>query len=493
MKKEDILEFANSKKLVIASTPGYLLPCVGWMRGFMRSRKYFEHPLEILFLIVRKDGLASQIGEEKQVFEKIKELYDFPKKTRQVADDWRRRRDEFFKKYSELSKQQNLKNFSDKEFGQIILEFFDNQIELWAAPLQADLLGVYAETELFEEFARVLPESEKAESHEIFAAISRPAKISFVSEERLSILELTILFKENKKNFDQELAEHQEKYFWIKNTYRYLQALPISYFLGVVKEESKKDVDELKLEIEKTKSAMSQGERDRRVFFAQHKLDNNFQEKLKLTPFLGEWLDERKEYNLKSNHFVFVLATEVARRTGLKIEEIYCLLPQEILKVLSGEKFDKNALIKRQKSLVYITTLPEREFLFSGNDAEEIILAFDKKFSNHSEIKEIKGVVASKGVSKTYRGKVRIVHDVANDPFEDGEILVTSSTRPEFVSLMRKALCILTDEGGIASHAAIVSRELGKPCVIGTKIATKVLKNGDEVEINVNSGIIKII
>lgn len=58
---------------------------------------------------------------------------------------------------------------------------------------------------------------------------------------------------------------------------------------------------------------------------------------------------------------------------------------------------------------------------------------------------------------------------------------------------MRKAGAIVTDEGGITCHAAIVSRELGKPCVIGTKIATKVLKDGDEVEVDAEQGIVRIL
>jgi pyruvate,water dikinase len=58
---------------------------------------------------------------------------------------------------------------------------------------------------------------------------------------------------------------------------------------------------------------------------------------------------------------------------------------------------------------------------------------------------------------------------------------------------MKKAAAIITDEGGINSHAAIISRELKKPCIIGTKIATQVLKDGDFVEIDANRGVVKIL
>ena len=58
---------------------------------------------------------------------------------------------------------------------------------------------------------------------------------------------------------------------------------------------------------------------------------------------------------------------------------------------------------------------------------------------------------------------------------------------------MRKAAAIITDEGGITSHAAIVSREYGIPCIVGTENATKVLKDGDRVEVDAIKGLVKII
>jgi pyruvate,water dikinase len=74
---------------------------------------------------------------------------------------------------------------------------------------------------------------------------------------------------------------------------------------------------------------------------------------------------------------------------------------------------------------------------------------------------------------------------------KDGEILVTAMTTPEYVPAMRRSLAIITDEGGVTCHAAIVSRELGKPAIIGTKIATKFLKNGEFIEMDMKKGQIK--
>ena len=115
----------------------------------------------------------------------------------------------------------------------------------------------------------------------------------------------------------------------------------------------------------------------------------------------------------------------------------------------------------------------------------------DLKLGLNPDNKTIKGNPASLGIA---RGKVRIIHS-ENDfkYFEKGDILVTSMTRPETVPLMKMAAAIVTNEGGITCHAAIVSRELGKPCIVKTKIATEKLKNGDLVEVNADLGIVTIL
>jgi pyruvate,water dikinase len=66
-------------------------------------------------------------------------------------------------------------------------------------------------------------------------------------------------------------------------------------------------------------------------------------------------------------------------------------------------------------------------------------------------------------------------------------------TTPDYVSAMKLASAFVTDEGGIMCHAAIIARELKKPCIIGTKIATKVLKDGDLVEVDADRGVVTII
>ena len=100
----------------------------------------------------------------------------------------------------------------------------------------------------------------------------------------------------------------------------------------------------------------------------------------------------------------------------------------------------------------------------------------------------VKGETASAGV---YTGKVKIIKDASElDKIEKGDILVTRMTTPDMVPAMQKAGAIVTNEGGMTCHAAIVSREMGTPCIVGTEIATKTLQTGQLVTVNASHGVV---
>lgn len=126
-----------------------------------------------------------------------------------------------------------------------------------------------------------------------------------------------------------------------------------------------------------------------------------------------------------------------------------------------------------------------------GFDGENVLFQDDPILveSNTAERNEISGMVAFRG---KVSGKVSVVTDTSElDKVESGDILVTQMTFPSFISALHKAAAFVTDEGGITCHAAIVAREMKKPCIIGTKNATRVLKDGDIVEVDAERGIVK--
>ena len=170
-------------------------------------------------------------------------------------------------------------------------------------------------------------------------------------------------------------------------------------------------------------------------------------------------------------------------------KDVGLLTHKEILDMIKTGKDMRRIVEERKQNPIIIYTARADEFDIKGADA---VRQHEEKFKFVSKnIKEIKGTTANKGV---YKGTVRVILRHQDfDKFKTGEILVATMTSVDYIPLMKKAGALITDEGGLACHAAVVSREFNLPCIIGTKIATKVLKDGNKVEVDANFGIIKIL
>lgn len=110
---------------------------------------------------------------------------------------------------------------------------------------------------------------------------------------------------------------------------------------------------------------------------------------------------------------------------------------------------------------------------------------------SYAKTTELKGAIAFKGAARGAAKIVKTAQEIGK--VKEGDILVAPGTAPSYIMGMKKAAAFVTDEGGITSHTSIVAREMKKPCLIGTKIATKVFKDGDYVEVDADKGIVKIL
>lgn len=127
-----------------------------------------------------------------------------------------------------------------------------------------------------------------------------------------------------------------------------------------------------------------------------------------------------------------------------------------------------------------------KEFYFL--QSRPITTLGDKEEKEEKLITLVKGLPASPGIG---RGKVKLIKDISEiNLVEEGDVLVTAMTNPDMVPAMRKCAGVVTDEGGRTCHAAIVSRELQIPCIVGAKTATKTLKTGDTVTVDAVRGIV---
>lgn len=186
----------------------------------------------------------------------------------------------------------------------------------------------------------------------------------------------------------------------------------------------------------------------------------------------------------KTEDFLIAFCKKIGKKVKLPYKLLLCLTKEEMHAYFkSGTLPKRQELEQRNKQMAMVHDAGEY-VLYTGAK----IKAIEHLVVSTQSTSEIRGATAFPG---KVTGSVRIVVDPAKARFKAGEILITGMTRPDFLPLLHKAAAFVTDAGGILSHAAIVARELKKPCVIGTKNATKIFKDGDVVEVDADKGIVK--
>ncbi|MDO8563739.1 MAG: PEP-utilizing enzyme [Nanoarchaeota archaeon] len=168
---------------------------------------------------------------------------------------------------------------------------------------------------------------------------------------------------------------------------------------------------------------------------------------------------------------------------------------KELANLVFSEEFpnipSEQTLLQRKKGLVSIDGKENIIVNLKSFASENKNYIFEGLNVNTLGLKEVKGQIGNKGIVK---GRVRIVKNYKQaEEVKPGEVIVSPMTTPDFLIAMKKAVAFVTNEGGIICHAGIMAREMNKPCVIGTKVATDVFKNGDLVEVDANKGTVKII
>ena len=206
---------------------------------------------------------------------------------------------------------------------------------------------------------------------------------------------------------------------------------------------------------------------------------------LSLVTYLNEY---RKAVFTQANYIIRPVFDELAKAHGLAgWQDMNLLTSDEIIDLARGRHQYQRPLIAQRCGLlmVYNDTLDSVRLEY-GRVVKKFESQFQEKIQGQ---KYVQGLSARVGL---VRGTVRIVLD-QNDfsKFKRGDILVAKMTSTDFAPIMRKAAAFVTDEGGLASHAAILAREYNIPCIVGTRIGTRVFKSGDRVEVNANKGIIK--
>lgn len=285
------------------------------------------------------------------------------------------------------------------------------------------------------------------------------------------------------------LQAHYLKYFYTKFIYTEEQGVySFDYYLKELVRLVNSDPD-LEGTYQKQSLEVEKLQVERQKLIKDLKLDE------KEIRFFNAWGDfmVTKIYRRYAQLFALYKTTfileEMAKRVGLTLKEIRFMTSQEIKAALFDGVLDKKEIKSRVELCLYYTA-KDQEVYYSGQTANSIIAKYIEK-KNEELVSDLKGQCGCRGQA---RGKVKIVNVISDmAKMEAGDILVSISTQPDLLPAMKKAAAFVTDQGGVTSHAAIVAREMHTPCVIATKVATKVLHDGDEVEVDADKGTVKVL
>ncbi|MDO8443944.1 MAG: PEP-utilizing enzyme [bacterium] len=369
---------------------------------------------------------------------------------------------------------ENIKNINPDDLDRDGLRTLLNRLKdeiIYSATYQfyafAVLLGPATE---LEDKLSITPEGEK-----LMQIITTPYKHTQITRAHLELLKIAAEKDRSKLNY------YATKYAWI----------PV--YEPLDKPWTEGDFLEQYEQIKNPEDELSRAEKSQSENLAAYRKyldtieDNDFKKLVEIVHYFSYLKEMRDDYRRRAYWILQPFLTKLASVIGLSFDEINFLSLDEVLASISASKsvIGKEELAARQESFAYILNDGKLE-IFSGQSAVEM---GNKMLPESSS--DLRGMIASRGVAT---GKVSIIyHQGEFAKFKEGDILVTTMTHPEFLPIMKKSSAIVTDEGGITCHAAIVARELGIPCIIGTKTATQVLKDGDIIEVDADKGtVIKI-
>ncbi|MDB5204654.1 MAG: hypothetical protein JWP09_682 [Candidatus Taylorbacteria bacterium] len=365
------------------------------------------------------------------------------------------------------------------------LDLFLKQNALYSGGLFITLIIGRA---VFDALYSRLKELGYVEIDDMISILSYPENHTPLAESRIELYKIGVKEYKEEKKLDQEL------YKWLLK----FQHIPVNYCedpwdLGDARKQLKESGDNPKDLLKQMELNHKERVKNKKALLKKINDDevSNFSYALAKGTTLNEF---RKNVFCKVSleyRPAFQKIGEMAGSTEWR--DCFYLLPSEIKKIVDGKKVDIKKIKDNRKEVGVIFKKNGEPVILSRSELE-LFLNAKKVIPQNNAFDSnqiIKGTVANKG---KVTGKVKVVSGRSEfGKFERGDILVATMTSVDFVPIMEMAAAFVTNEGGITSHASIVAREMNKPCIIGTKIATKVLKDGDVVEVDAEKGIIRII
>jgi len=440
---------------------------------------------DILIIPFENSGVGywyAELSQIKEVYSKVSKIFEDKNKFKEHIDAHLNGKKEILNLLKEFSLKQNptkeelLESY--RNFNRIMNSRF---AEAYSVPFAVETFAIKELRELLKK------ELKKEDIEQEWEIVTLPTQLIELQKLRIQISKL---FLNNK--LEENMDKLQKQYSWITiygpgdkpANLEYIRAL----VLGDNKESIEKGIEKLESNIKSNKERLT-GLLSK---INNNHLKNSIENLNFYITFRNDRMDTLRQIIYHSNIFYLNILKNISKEgINLDYNEIINFTIEEIIEYLSKDKLPKKEEIKERINPVNYHYYSEGKFSLIIQEYEKEILSKKLNPKREEKINEFNGTIACNGF---VRGTVKIISNIDDlNKLNYGDILVSDTTDPSYVIAMDKASAFVTDEGGITCHAAIVARELDKPCITGTEIATKVLKDGDFIEVDAEKGVIRIL
>ncbi|MFH0951614.1 MAG: PEP-utilizing enzyme [Patescibacteria group bacterium] len=376
-------------------------------------------------------------------------------------------------------------------------------LTVWRESIFIDAYDVEARRVLDDALAK----ANKKLSEPVIDQLTRPIKMSWLNYElrdRVKLAEKISghreLVKQLKKcktfaalkNARSKLVElinkHHQRYHWLQNDLAGSHPISRQYFLDEIGEllDRKKFV-----EAKKSLAKYSKNKKIARALIRKYQLPGEVSRTINYLVALAHWRDDRKAHLQMANGLLSRFSREFSRRTRKPLAKVERYFWWEVKNIFTEDEELDQLLLDRSRGYFFIKKPYQKAPGLVGRPAKQLNKFLISLITGSAKANSMTGLMAYAGKAAGRSNVILSRKDF--NKMKPGDILVASNTRPEYVPVMKKASAIITEEGGMTSHPAIVSRELKIPCIVGVQGAVNRLRTGTRLKIDAAKGEITIV
>lgn len=322
-------------------------------------------------------------------------------------------------------------------------------------------------------------------------ALTLPFRKIFILAEKDDLMQLAVRIKKEQLSWDSKevgdaLEKHTANYRWSNAYLLEYPPFTLNHFRLKLEEMLASDVEPEYNSIQESEAHLRQQQAE---YMDQVKGFGDLYDLAKTVQIFGFLRSYRVDVLFVAFVNCWNIVTELAHRLKLDVQDFIFLDSNEVAEALADR-------LKKYKSII-----ADRKEGFTSvvvkNDRYELSHADSEALLPYIKLPEVQVTDRVEGAT-AYPGKIigrcRVLHELDDmKKVEKGDIIIISMTDPNYIPAMDRAAAFVTDQGGILCHAAIVSREMKKPCVIGTKVGTKTFADNDLIEVDADNGVVTLL